>query len=164
MTSVIASMATAELCKQLLVAQGEDEDKVNFLSFTETWPCFDCRCFNIPEREIANYYWWRLLDSKRNSINMQAQDKFSHKELQGKTCDQMQEMLFKEHGINWGKLPAEVKAGFICQRSKIKKLVEKGPNAGKEFERSVWNSVPAPATKEALDLALEAALAPPVSA
>ena len=175
--STVAAMATAEFCKQLVLQNQRNatlclsEDSGNLvpeadpvLSFEEDWPTFDCRCFNLPESEVASYYWWRLLDSKRNSINMQAQDKFSHKQLQGKTCEQMQEMLFKEHGINWGKLPAEVKAGFVCYRENVKKVVEKGPNAGKEFERSVWKASPAPSTKQGLDLSLEAALTTPILA
>jgi len=61
---------------------------------------FDARAFNIPKDEVANYFLWRAQDWHRNSITMYSQSFFSHKELHGKTCADMHEML---HGIgkNW---------------------------------------------------------------
>ena len=61
---------------------------------------FDARAFNIPEAEVANYFLWRAQDWHRNSITMYAQSFFSHRELQGKSCADMHDML---HDIskNW---------------------------------------------------------------
>ena len=171
--SVVASMATAEFCKQLVIKEIERRERYTrpannieelyertkiqarfnsvYLDNDENWPTFDCRCFNIPENDIANYIWWRLLDCRRSSISMLAQSKFSQKKLNGVNCDQMQEMLFKEHGINWAKIPQEQKAGFLCLRKKVRKPIDKGRNKGQECERSVWELRPSPSTKQQLD-------------
>ena len=63
---------------------------------------FDSRAFNIPKEEVCNYFIWRQNDATRNSIQMVGQSKFSHRELEGKNCNQIQEMLFQKYGINWG--------------------------------------------------------------
>lgn len=150
--SIVSGMATAEFCRLLMGLNFSNKEYLEgagrkILEMNESWPTFDCRCFNIPESEISNYFWWRLLDAKRGSINMLAQAKFSHKELQGKSCDEMQEMLFQTHGINWGKLPAGQKVGFICCRVVKKKEIEKGPLKGQTVDRSVWEVIPSPANK-----------------
>ena len=72
---------------------------------------FDARCFNIPREEVTNCIYWRQLDATRNSIQMMGQANFSHKELQGKTCNMIQDMLMTEKGINWNDLPAYLKRG-----------------------------------------------------
>ena len=75
---------------------------------------FDSRCFNIPEEEVTNYFYWRQLDASRNSIQMVGQANFSHRELQGKSCNQIQEMLHTERGINWNDLLTHLKRGSCC--------------------------------------------------
>lgn len=62
---------------------------------------FDSRVFILPKEEVCNYFIWRQQDASRNSIQMVAQSLFSHKQLQNKNCDQLQEMMFQEHNINW---------------------------------------------------------------
>ena len=54
---------------------------------------FDARCFNIPKEEVTNLVYWRQLDASRNSIQMVGQANFSHKELQNKSCNDIQDML-----------------------------------------------------------------------
>ena len=54
---------------------------------------FDSRVFNIPREEVTNYFYWRQLDASRNSIQMVGQANFSHKELQYKSCNDIQDML-----------------------------------------------------------------------
>lgn len=61
---------------------------------------FDCRCFNIPKEEVTNLIYWRQLDASRNSIQMVGQANFSHKELQNKSCNEIQDMLMTQKGIN----------------------------------------------------------------
>lgn len=63
-------------------------------------PAFDSRAFTIPRDDVVNYFLWRIKDCRRNSINGYAQSIFSHKELQGKNCDKVLEML-KESGNAW---------------------------------------------------------------
>lgn len=75
---------------------------------------FDTRCFNIPKEEVANLLYWRQLDATRNSIQMVGQANFSHKELQNKSCNKIQDMLMLEKGINWNDLPIYQKRGSCC--------------------------------------------------
>ena len=72
---------------------------------------FDARCFNIPKEEVGNLIYWRQLDAMRNSINMVAQSVFSHKSLQGLSCNDMLNKLLEEKSINWNDLPTECKHG-----------------------------------------------------
>ena len=80
---------------------------------------FDARCFNIPKEEVTNLVYWRQLDASRNSIQMVGQDCFSHKELQNKSCNDIQDMLMTQKGINWNDLPTYQKRGSCCVRNKI---------------------------------------------
>ena len=80
---------------------------------------FDARCFNIPKEEVTNLVYWRQLDASRNSIQMVGQACFSHKELQNKSCNDIQDMLMIQKGINWNDLPTYQKRGSCCVRNKI---------------------------------------------
>lgn len=80
---------------------------------------FDARCFNIPKEEVTNLVYWRQLDASRNSIQMVGQANFSHKELQNKSCNDIQNMLMTQKGINWNDLPTYQKRGSCCVRNKI---------------------------------------------
>lgn len=75
---------------------------------------FDSRCFNIPKEEVTNYIYWRQLDASRNSVQMVGQANFSHKELQNKSCNDIQDMLMIQKGINWNDLPTYQKRGSCC--------------------------------------------------
>lgn len=75
---------------------------------------FDSRCFNIPKEEVTNYFYWRQLDATRNSIQMVGQANFSHKELQNKSCNDIQNMLLTEKDINWNDLITYKKRGSCC--------------------------------------------------
>lgn len=72
---------------------------------------FDARVFNIPKEEVANLIYWRQLDATRNSIQMVGQSNFSHKELQNKSCNDIQDMLMTKKGINWNDFPVYQKRG-----------------------------------------------------
>lgn len=80
---------------------------------------FDVRCFNIPKEEVTNLVYWRQLDASRNSIQMVGQANFSHKELQNKSCNDIQDMLMTQKGINWNNLPTYQKRGSCCVKNKI---------------------------------------------
>lgn len=75
---------------------------------------FDARCFNIPKEEVTNLIYWRQLDATRNSIQMVGQANFSHKELQGKSCEKIKEMLIAEKGISWEDFHPMYKHGSCC--------------------------------------------------
>ena len=72
---------------------------------------FDARCFNIPKEETTNLVYWRQLDATRNSIQMVGQANFSHNELQGKSCNMIQDMLHEQKGINWNDYETRWKRG-----------------------------------------------------
>lgn len=80
---------------------------------------FDARCFNIPKEEVTNLVYWRQLDASRNSIQMVGQANFSHKELQNKSCNDIQDMLMTQKGINWNDLPTYQKRGSCCVKKEI---------------------------------------------
>lgn len=75
---------------------------------------FDSRCFNIPEDEVTNCFIWRQQDATRNAIQMLGQCNFPHKELQGKSCNDIQDMLMLQKGINFNDMPTEFKRGVCC--------------------------------------------------
>ena len=47
---------------------------------------------------------------------MVGQANFSHKELQNKTCNMIQDMLHEQRGINWNDFPTPCKRGSCCVR------------------------------------------------
>ena len=77
---------------------------------------FDSRAFSIPEDEVCNCLIWRQQDATRNSIEAVGQANFSHKELQGKSCNDIQEMLWSKRSINWNDFPVDCKRGACCYR------------------------------------------------
>ena len=83
---------------------------------------FDARCFNIPKEEVTNLIYWRQLDATRNSIQMVGQANFSHKELQNKSCNDIQDMLHEQKGINWNDYPTVCKRGTACIKNR--KIIE----------------------------------------
>lgn len=80
---------------------------------------FDARCFNIPKEEVTNLIYWRQLDATRNSIQMVGQANFSHNELQNKSCNDIQDMLHEQKGINWNDYPTDCKRGAAVIKKKI---------------------------------------------
>ena len=80
---------------------------------------FDSRCFNIPVEEVTNCFLWRQQDATRNAIQMLGQCNFSHKELHGKSCNDIQDMLMTQKGINFNDMPTEFKRGVCCIKNRI---------------------------------------------
>ena len=95
---------------------------------------FDARCFSIPKEEVTNYFYWRQLDATRNSIQMVGQANFSHKELQNKSCNDIQNMLLTQKDINWNSIPTYQKRGSAC----IKYIESVDYPDGTTTERSRW--------------------------
>jgi tRNA(His) 5'-end guanylyltransferase len=94
---------------------------------------FDARVFNIPKEEVTNLIYWRQLDATRNSIQMVGQANFSHKELQGKSCNEIQDMLMTQKGINWNNYLCSQKRGTCVIKQDMIKLVD-----GNLTTRSEW--------------------------
>ena len=84
---------------------------------------FDARCFNIPKEEVTNLIYWRQLDASRNSIQMVGQANFSHKELQNKSCNDIQDMLMLQKNINWNDFPTYQKRGSCVVKSDKKETI-----------------------------------------
>ena len=93
---------------------------------------FDARAFVIPEDEVCNYFIWRQQDATRNSIQMVAQSLYSHKELQNKNCDTLQEMIFQK-GINWDHYEPWKKRGICIKKSNMTLITD-----GKALLRGTW--------------------------
>ena len=101
---------------------------------------FDSRVFNIPKEEVNNCLLWRQQDATRNSIQSVTQANFSHKQLEGRNCNELQEMLWQEKGINWNDYPTHLKRGSCCVKSTYTLEID-----GKDVQRSKWvidNEIP----------------------
>ena len=75
---------------------------------------FDSRVFTIPKEEVCNYLIWRQQDATRNSIQSVGQANFSQKELHGKSCSDIQDMLMTQKSINWNDCATTLKRGSCC--------------------------------------------------
>ena len=125
--SVSASMATMAFNKFFtkyyheIFVYGKDEPE----EYTRTLfnkignAMFDSRCFNIPVEEVTNCFIWRQQDATRNAIQMLGQCNFSHKALQGKSCNDIQDMLMLEKNINFNDMPTEFKRGVCCIKKEV---------------------------------------------
>lgn len=131
--SVTASMATA--------------------TFNELRPgktaLFDSRAFTIPDpTEVINYLIWRQKDAIRNSIQMLAQHHFSPRDLHGRDCNELQDMLWVKHRINWNDTPPAAKHGTTTYPSTVTAPVTwTDKRTGEEqttdaVERRIWVTDP----------------------
>ncbi|MBQ2396040.1 MAG: tRNA(His) guanylyltransferase Thg1 family protein [Bacteroidales bacterium] len=134
--SVSASMATMafnkffdlEICKydaqwkcsltpKSIEVQQAHQDYIGKLRLAiDKGAMFDARVFNIPKEEVCNNILWRQNDATRNSIEMVGQAYFSHKELHKKKCNEIQDMLMLQKGINWNNYLTRYKRGSCCIR------------------------------------------------
>ena len=147
MCSIAASMATMACNKfftknvNYFETTHEYDDTINeycttLVNAAEKGAMFDARVFNIPKEEVCNLIYWRQLDATRNSIQIVGQANFSHKELQNKSCNMIQEMLFTEKGINWNDYPTYLKRGSCCIKTTIQ-----NPNVDIKdgaYPKSIW--------------------------
>jgi tRNA(His) 5'-end guanylyltransferase len=86
---------------------------------------FDCRGYILPEHEVFNAFLWRQKDCTKNSISMLASTLFSHKELQGKSGSDKQDMMMLKHNVNWNDMPTAFKRGFCIVKQDVEKQVPK---------------------------------------
>lgn len=135
MASVAAGIATASLISR----RGWDG-----------LPHFDARVFTLPsETEVGNYFIWRQRDAVRNSVSMAAQALFSPRQLHGKDSNEMQEMLWAEHQVNWNGYPDAAKRGWVVTRATREaevRYVDRRTNTEQATRalRTFWDIAPAP--------------------
>jgi tRNA(His) 5'-end guanylyltransferase len=115
----------------------EEESKYcgTLLKAVEKGAMFDTRVFNIPKEEVTNLIYWRQLDATRNSIQMVGQANFSYKQLHGKSCNEIQDMLMVEKRINWNDLPVHQKRGSCCIKKQYEDVTE---DEGAFVTRTYW--------------------------
>jgi tRNA(His) 5'-end guanylyltransferase len=94
----------------------KETQKEKYDKAIEKGAMFDCRAFNIPKEEVANLIYWRQLDAIRNSIQMVGQANFSHKELQGKSCENIKEMLVEKDIFYENDFPIYLQRGSACRK------------------------------------------------
>lgn len=86
---------------------------------------FDARCFNIPKEEVCNCFIWRQQDATRNAIQLLGQNYFSSKELHKKSCNDIQDMLMTQKGLNFNDERTDFKRGSCCYKIDTKWTVDK---------------------------------------
>ena len=115
MCSVSASMATMAFNKFFYGNMPADEENSGtYYKALEKGAMFDSRVFTIPKEEVCNALIWRQQDATRNSIQSVGQANFSQKELHGKSCNNIQDMLMIQKGINWNDYATTLKRGSCC--------------------------------------------------
>lgn len=149
MCSIAASMATLAFNKAFEKNVQDFDDNINNREISEisneynlnkkyldilkrklsSGALFDARAFNIPKEEVCNCFIWRQQDATRNAIEMVGHANFSTKELHKVNCNQIQEKLWQEKGINFNDFETYKKRGSCA----IKSIIQIG-----ETERSKW--------------------------
>lgn len=89
------------------------------LYFNQAWTknertgIFDARAFTVPNNhEVINNLYWRQLDWMRNSIQMQARAHHSQKQVHGRNCTQLTQLL-KDQGHNPEQQPNHIQYGTL---------------------------------------------------
>lgn len=164
MSSISASMATIAFNKYFAenVKTYKAHNKVNYKGKTESdsdflnrckksenlirryeasierGAMFDSRCFSIPKEEVCNCLIFRQQDATRNSIEAVGQANFSQKELNGKSCNKIQDMLFTEKGINWNDFSTVEKRGTCCIKQPVVIREEEAGDLIARITRQKW--------------------------
>lgn len=148
MASVSASMATMAFNRFFymgysdIFAFSKDESSEYIQKIADKlWiATFDSRVFTIPKDEVCNCLIWRQQDATRNSIESVGQAYFSHQQLHCKTCNDIQEMLWREKKINWNSFPTDCKRGAACYRIKEDVKIPDHNNPAEEVivKRNRW--------------------------
>lgn len=153
--SIAASMATLAFDREFIIAHGEwfhksfdngASDQPGFLQLDDIYTSkqhramFDARVFSIPKEEVCNCLIWRQQDATRNSIEAVGQTSFSQRQLHKKNCNEIQEMLWSQKGINWNDFPTESKRGSCCIKQHVQTPMDDPHNPGQQIivERKKW--------------------------
>lgn len=134
MTSVSASMATLEFNRVFNEAVNDwyyllekkfskEVDKIfqAYVKAIKKGAMFDSRVFTLPKEEVVNCLIWRQQDAIRNSIEALGQAHFSAKEIHGKNCKDIRDMLLTKD-INWSNCSITQQRGSCCIKKQIKVL------------------------------------------
>lgn len=79
-------------------------------------PTFDARMFTTPSIESAlTAILWRVLDGRRNSVQMHARSIFDHEEVQGKSMMDLRVMCSHEDRA-WESLDNDIRNGTLYER------------------------------------------------
>lgn len=130
MCSVAASMATVafnkafyEFTDDFLAMQAEawnsSDADIKYGGHLETKlfaATFDARAFNIPKEDVINNLIWRQKDAIRNSIMATGRAYFSHKQLHGKSSQDVVAMLQEKKTLRWEDVPLRNQRGSCCYR------------------------------------------------
>lgn len=103
---------------------------------------FDARVFNIPKEEVTNCIYWRQIDASRNSVQMVGQAYFSHKQLQNKSCSNIQDMLMEDHNINWNDFTVPQKRGTAVIKVTKELVTEEGVEPQLRSEWMIDENIP----------------------
>lgn len=145
-TSISSSLATSKFNQLRWIRYFNERYNETEEVFGWTWVMdaakiklanFDSRTFTIPSNtEVKNYFIWRQQDCVRNSVSIVAQSLYSHNELNGKTVNDMQELIWQK-GQNWNDYPATQKRGrFISKKEvEVETIVDGKPT---ETTRMIW--------------------------
>lgn len=133
MVSIAASLATAKFNQLRFMRACDDSGgdlQAKMLSDTEIsqfkLPTFDARVFQVPNiGEMVNAMIFRQQDATRNSVSMAASAYYGHKQLEGKSGEEKQEMLFQK-GINWNDYKTKYKRGVVIKKEPYYKEGEGG--------------------------------------
>jgi tRNA(His) 5'-end guanylyltransferase len=108
---------------------------------------FDARAFTVPDVETTlEYLYWRQRDATRNSISMAARAYASHADCQGKTSNQLQELLWSQYDVNWNDYPPTQKRGTFVHWQHVRGDVEYvdkrtgEPATARDVLRRVWRT------------------------
>lgn len=122
---------------------------------------FDSRVWSMSDPvEVANYFVWRQRDCVRNSIQMVGQHYFTQAQLHGKNVNEIQEMLFQEHDVNWNDTDPGCKRGRLTWHTGTGWITGEAPDFAAEPDNvlaelipplpSLWDTAPEKETEEAL--------------
>lgn len=125
--SVSAGIVTAKFAQQMARRNSSKE-----------FPFFDCRAWTIPSQdEVVNYFLSRQSDCTRNSLSSVAQVLYTHRELEGKGFNDLNEMVYQKRDelrhimianatlplelhekedFNWNDIPVGMKRGRLIYR------------------------------------------------
>lgn len=139
LVSISAGMASAIFTREICQCDGIGAD---------IHGVFDSRAFTMPDlTEAGNYLVWRQQDCTRNSIlsatyyavGEKKGRKTTRKMMYGLKTPELQELMFKEAGVNWNDYPGDFKRGSVVFRQLVSIETPKG-----KAMRSRWKLGVAP--------------------
>jgi len=107
----------------------EDYDKykkrVKFLSLKENKAYFDARVFGVDsDEETYNAVMWSVMDAFKNAKSTFSQTYISHKRLKSLNGLEQAELILKETGNDFNKMPESFKYGTFIKKEKYMKKVD----------------------------------------